>query len=42
MLSSSLGFWQEHRAAHTVERLLSMIPVTAEVLRDGVTESIPF
>ncbi|RDE17739.1 MAG: magnesium-translocating P-type ATPase [Candidatus Thorarchaeota archaeon] len=41
LISSFLGFWQEHRAAHTIEKLLSMISVTIEVLRDGAVRSVP-
>jgi Mg2+-importing ATPase len=41
LLSGLLGFWQEHRATRAVERLLAMVQVKADVLRDGRTASVP-
>ena len=35
LLSGLLGFWQEKRAADAVGRLLALVRVEAEVLRDG-------
>jgi Mg2+-importing ATPase len=40
--SSLLGFWQEHMATRAVEELLSIVRVTAYVLRDGKEEEVPF
>jgi len=40
-VSGSLGFWQEHRAADAVERLLAIVKVKAMVRRDGVEFEIP-
>jgi len=39
--SGLLGFWQERGAAGAVEKLLAMIQIKAEVLRDGVSIEIP-
>jgi Mg2+-importing ATPase len=41
LLSSIIGFWEEHMSTRAVERLLSIIKVTAEVVRDGVNLQIP-
>ena len=35
-----LGYWQEHGASHAVERLLAVVRVTAEVIRDGAVHEI--
>ncbi|HTN43629.1 MAG TPA: magnesium-translocating P-type ATPase, partial [Nitrospiria bacterium] len=40
-LSGLLGFWQERGAAGAVEKLLAIIRIKAEVLRDGCTIEIP-
>jgi len=39
--SSALGFWQEHRAADAVERLLALVRTTATVVRDGRACEVP-
>lgn len=39
--SGLLGFWQERGAANAVNALLSMVRVTAAVLRDGTESEIP-
>lgn len=39
--SAFLGFWQERGAAHAVEKLLAMVRVNAEVLRDGSPKQVP-
>ncbi|HVP37425.1 MAG TPA: magnesium-translocating P-type ATPase [Terriglobales bacterium] len=40
-LSGILGFWQEKGAVDAVEKLLSIVQVKAEVLRDGKPVEIP-
>jgi Mg2+-importing ATPase len=40
-VSGLLGFWQEREAAGAVEKLLAIIQIKAEVLRDGDTIEIP-
>lgn len=39
--SAGLGFRQEYRATRAVERLLELVELHADVLRDGATVSIP-
>ncbi|HEX9377563.1 MAG TPA: magnesium-translocating P-type ATPase [Actinomycetota bacterium] len=41
VLSGLLGFWQEHRAAIAVQRLLELVRVHADVRRDGTDVDIP-
>src|SRR5215207_386150 len=41
VLSGLLGFWQEMRAADAVEKLLALVRVEAQVVRDGVAADIP-
>ena len=41
LLSSIIGFWEEHVSTNAVEKLLSIISVTAEVFRDGTKVEIP-
>ncbi|RDE15679.1 MAG: magnesium-translocating P-type ATPase [Candidatus Thorarchaeota archaeon] len=41
LLSSIIGFWEEHVSTNAVEKLLSIISVTAEVSRDGAKVEIP-
>src|SRR5712691_187649 len=41
LASGLLGFWQERGAAGAVERLLSLVEVKAQVLRDGAPHEIP-
>jgi Mg2+-importing ATPase len=41
LLSSIIGFWQEHMSTNAVEALLSIITVKAEVLRDGASVELP-
>ena len=36
-----LGFWQERGAAGAVEKLLSLVEVKAQVLRDGAPHDVP-
>lgn len=40
-VSALLGFWQEHRAAGAVERLLEMLRTTVTVRRDGADVEVP-
>jgi Mg2+-importing ATPase len=40
LLSGLLGFWQEKRAADAVEKLLSIVQINAQVVRDGMGEEI--
>ena len=39
--SGLLGFWQERGAAGAVEKLLSLVEVKAQVLRDGAPHDVP-
>jgi len=41
LASGLLGFWQERGAAGAVEKLLSLVEVKAQVLRDGAPHDIP-
>ena len=41
LVSGLLGFWQERGAANAVGKLLSIVQVKAEVLRDGGMKEIP-
>lgn len=41
LLSALLGFWQEHRAAVTVTRLLGQVRIEVEVRRSGALVSVP-
>lgn len=41
VLSGILGFWQEHRAAGAVDRLLALIRTRATVVRDGSDREVP-
>lgn len=41
LLSTLLGFWQEHRAANAVAALLARIQTQASVLRDGHETEVP-
>lgn len=41
VLSSIVGFWQERMSTHAVEKLVSIIKITAEVLRDSISSDIP-
>ncbi len=41
LVSGLLGFWQEHGASNAVEKLLSIVQIKAEVLRDGSSKEIP-
>ena len=40
ILSSLLGFWQEHQASNSVKRLLAMIRITVTILRDKVQKEV--
>jgi Mg2+-importing ATPase len=40
-VSGLLGFWQERGAADAVEKLLSLVRIKAQVLRDGSPKEIP-
>jgi len=42
LISGLLGFWQEYTAANAVEKLLEMVRVKAQVLRDGRETDVPF
>jgi len=39
--SGSLGFWQEFHAADAVQKLLALVQITANVVRDGKPKEIP-
>ena len=41
LVSGLLGFWQERGAANAIEKLLSIVQIKAEVLRDGAMREIP-
>ncbi len=41
IISGLLGFWQEKGAANAVKKLLSMVQVKADVIRDGAESEIP-
>lgn len=41
LMSGLLGYWQERSASHAVERLLAVVRVTAEVVRNGTVHEIP-
>jgi Mg2+-importing ATPase len=41
LVSGLLGFWQERGAANAVEKLLSIVQIKAEVLRDGTMIEVP-
>ncbi len=41
LTSAALGFWQEYSAADAVDKLLSIVQVTATVLRDGSPQDMP-
>jgi len=41
LVSGLLGFWQERGASNAVEKLLSIVRLTAAVLRDGKVKEIP-
>ena len=41
LVSGMLGFWQERNATRAVERLLAMVQVKADVLRDGKPTAVP-
>jgi len=40
MVSGLLGFWQEHSASNAVKKLLTIVQIKAEVLRDGKPKEI--
>jgi Mg2+-importing ATPase len=42
LASGLLGFWQEYEANSAVEKLLAIVRVTAEVLRDNKSVEVPF
>jgi Mg2+-importing ATPase len=41
LVSGLLGFWQERGAATAIEKLLSIVQIKAQVLRDGTAKEIP-
>lgn len=41
LVSGLLGFWQERGATNAIERLLSIVQIKAEVMRDGALKDIP-
>jgi Mg2+-importing ATPase len=41
VVSGLLGFWQERGAAGAVDKLLSLVEVKAQVLRDGTARGVP-
>jgi Mg2+-importing ATPase len=41
LISGLLGFWQEKGAASAVEKLLAMVQIKVDVLRDGLETEIP-
>ena len=40
-ISSGLGFWQEYGASNAVAKLLQMVQITVQVLREGISKNIP-
>lgn len=40
MVSGLLGFWQEYSASNAVNKLLSIVQIKAEVMRDGISKEI--
>jgi magnesium-transporting ATPase (P-type) len=40
VLNAGFAFWQEHRADRSTERLRSLLPQVAQVVRDGSTRSV--
>ena len=41
LVSGLLGFWQERGASNAVEKLISIVRITAAVLRDGSVKETP-
>ena len=41
LVSGLLGFWQERGAANAIDKLLSIVQIKAEVLRDSAMKEIP-
>ena len=41
LVSGLLGFWQERGASNAIAKLLSIVQIKAEVLRDGSSKEIP-
>ena len=41
LVSGLLGFWQERGAANAIDKLLSIVQIKAEVMRDGTLKEIP-
>jgi Mg2+-importing ATPase len=41
LASGLLGFWQERGASNAVKKLLSIVQIKAEVMRDGTSREIP-
>ena len=41
LISGLLGFWQERGASNAVAKLLSIVQIKAEVMRDGSSKEIP-
>lgn len=41
LISGLLGFWQERGAVNAVQKLLSIVQITATILRDGDFKNIP-
>ncbi len=40
VLNAAFAFWQEHRADRSTDRLRSLLPQVAQVVRDGLVQSI--
>lgn len=40
--SGVLGFWQEYGASNAVEKLLSIVRIKCNVLRNGIEKEVPF
>ena len=41
LISGLLGFWQERGATNAIDKLLSIVQIKAEVMRDGALKDIP-
>jgi len=41
LVSGLLGFWQERGAVHAVEKLLTIVQIETEVIRDGHSKEVP-
>jgi len=40
-VSGLLGFWQEHSASNAISKLLALVQIKSQVLRDGTEKEVP-